>query len=297
MITPLASILAFSVIAAVAVAWAGRRGAAGSDLLSGLALLILLALPLLALLPGWAILPASSATGSVAESSIFAWILGAGMLLGCIRLLVSSIRLRRWIRHSTWLESHLTKGGRRIEIRCLPALKGPCAVGIRRPVILVPSHWISLPPTDRAMVLAHELAHHERRDPLWRLLAAIACAIHWFNPFVWWLARRHVLQAELACDAAVLATGAPPNRYAHLLCDLAQGRTTPLTMAMSGSTLGMRVGSLQRPGIRLSRLTLTMAIAGMIIVGLACGLSRPLLPVPASEIQLRLSADPFPGDS
>ena len=297
MITPIVSILAFSLIAAVAVAWSGRRGAAGSDLLSGLALVILLALPFLALLPGWAVLPASPASGPVPESSVLAWILGAGMLLGCIRLLVSSIRLRCWVRQSTWLESHIAESGRRIEIRCLPTLKGPCAVGIRRPMILVPSHWTSLPPTDRAMVLAHELAHHGRRDPLWRLLGAIACAIHWFNPFVWWLARRHVLQAELACDAAVLATGAAPSRYAHLLCDLAQGRTTPLAVAMSSSALGKRVDSLQRPGTRLSRLTLTIFTAALLTVGLACGLSRAVHPIPSSEIHLRLGANPFPGDS
>lgn len=297
MITPIASILAFSFIAAAAVAWTGRRGAAGSDLLSGLALVILLALPFLALLPGWAVLPTGPSDESVAGTSIFAWLLPAGMILGLVRLLGSSLRLRRWVHTSTVLESCLTSEGRRIEIRRLPDLQGPCAVGIRRPVIFVPPQWTSLPPTDRKMVLAHEIAHHERRDPLWRLLGALACAIHWFNPFVWWLARRHVFQAELACDAAVLASGAPPARYAHLLCDLAQGRTTPLAVAMSGSTLGKRVGSLQRPGIRLSRLTLAISIAGMLIAGLACGLSRPVHSIPVSEIHLRLSADPFPGDS
>lgn len=296
MFTPIVSILAFSFIAAVAVAWAGRRGAAGSDLLSGLALLLLLALPFLALLPGWAVLPSSAVSGSIAEPSILAWLLPAGMLVGLVRLLVSSIRLRRWIHASKAIESCLTADGRRIEIRCLPGLQGPCAVGIRRPAILVPSHWSSLPPVDRRMVLAHEVAHHQRRDPLWRLLGALACAIHWFNPFAWWLARRHAFQAELACDAAVLATGAPPSRYAHLLCDLAQDRTTALAVAMGGSTLGKRVGSLQRPGVRLSRLTLTLSIAGLLIAGLACGLSRSAHSIPASEIHLRLSADPFPGD-
>lgn len=297
MITPLVSILAFSFIAALAVAWTGRRGAAGSDLLSGLALVILLALPSLALLPGWAVLPGGSSGGSIAGPSIFAWLLPAGMLIGLIRLIRSSLQMRRWVHTSTLLASCLTPGGRRVEIRCLPDGPGPCAVGIRRPVILVPPQWTSLPPGDRRMVLAHEIAHHERRDPLWRWLGALACAVHWFNPFVWWLARRHVFHAELACDAAVLATGAPPSRYAHLLCDLAQGRTTPLAVTMNGSTLGKRVGSLQRPAVRLSRTTLTISIAGLLTAGLACGLSRPVHSVPASEIHLRLSADPFPGDS
>jgi hypothetical protein len=41
-----------------------------------------------------------------------------------------------------------------------------------------------------------------------------------------------------------------------------------------------------------------LILAGLLLVaaGVACGLSRPLSPVPASEVRLRLAADPFPGN-
>ena len=39
-------------------------------------------------------------------------------------------------------------------------------------------------------VLLHELAHIKRRDTVVQLLAQIACALHWFNPLVWFAAWR-----------------------------------------------------------------------------------------------------------
>lgn len=292
----LPSALAFSIVAALAVALAGRREATGSDRLSAAALMMLLGLPLLGLLPGWTILPSSESAGAGRATTLLGWSLPLGTALGLLRLLRASRLLSGWIRNSRPLGHRFTADGRRIQIRELPDLPSPCAAGVRRPVILVPPGWSSLPRDRRDMVLAHETAHHQRRDPLWRLLAALACALHWFNPLVWWLARRHALQAELACDAAVLAAGTPPDRYAHLLCDLARVRPTPLVAAMSGSMLGKRVDRLQSPTRHLSRFSLGLSLLLLFAAGFACGLSRPSNPVPANEIHLRLSANPFPAN-
>lgn len=295
MTTLLPAAFLFSLVAALTVGLAGRREAAGSDRLSAAALLILLGLPLLVLLPGWSILPASAPRGGGPASSVVAGVLAAGTVAGLLRLAVAAQRLRRWIRASRPVGERLLPDGRRVEIRELPALASPCAAGVRRPVVLVPRGWRSLPRARRDMVLAHEIAHHRRRDPLWRMLAALACAFHWFNPLVWWLARRHAYQSELACDAAVLAGGARPDRYAHLLCDLAQARSIPLAAAMAGSTLRRRVVHLQQPARHLSRTTLAGLGLLLAVAGLACGLSRPTSPVPPAEVHLRLTADPFPG--
>lgn len=288
--------LLFSLVAVIGTALVGHRRAPGGDQVCAIGLAVLLVLPLLVLLPGWSISAAPGLPGPERLPDVLPWILPLGTAAALLRLLVSSVQLRNWIRSSTFLEHCPTAGGRAIEIRVLPELRSPCAAGIRRPVILVPSDWSTTSRLHRDMVLAHEIAHHRRRDPLWRLLASITCALHWFNPLVWWLARRQAFHAELACDAAVIANGAPVDRYAHLLCDLAMPEAPPLATAMGGSALGKRVVHLTRPSGRLPRWSVGLIGVFLVISGLACGLTRPQAPVPLPEIQLRLSADPFPGD-
>lgn len=297
MILPFSAFL-FSLIAALAVGLGGRRHASGGDRLSGAALLILLALPLLAALPGWPLLPADAAPGISAPQGL-AWLPPAGGALVFARLVLADRRLRHWIRSARPVGHCAAADGRFIPLLALPGLGSPCAAGVCRPVILVPDDWCERPRSQRDPILLHELAHHRRRDPLWRWIGSLACALHWFNPLVWWLARRHALQAETACDAAVLAGGVAPECYANLLCDLAAPRPSPLAAAITGPSLAHRVGCLARPARPLSRPALILLMIVLAATGLVCGLVRPASgsaaePLPDREIRLRLGADPFP---
>jgi beta-lactamase regulating signal transducer with metallopeptidase domain len=96
-----------------------------------------------------------------------------------------------------------------VEIREVPDLTSPATAGWRRPVILLPDDWRSWDAADRRAVLAHELAHIQRWDYAAGLVARLALSVQFYHPLVHWLARRMILQQELAADAigASLAGG------------------------------------------------------------------------------------------
>jgi len=146
------------------------------------------------------------------------------------------------------------------------------------------------------------MAHHHRRDPLWRLLAEIARAIHWYHPLVHWMARRLEMQCEFACDAAVLQKGADVKSYAGVLCDFATNRPLPaLALAMaSAHSLESRVVRMLSPsGVAGTSMLLVLACAGfgaaclLAIIGRGNGLPQG---VSAEEVEIRWAANPFPAE-
>jgi beta-lactamase regulating signal transducer with metallopeptidase domain len=80
-------------------------------------------------------------------------------------------------------------------------LASPISWGVVRPVILLNTRAVEASGEAEA-IIAHELAHVARMDWAKLLLARIATALFWFNPFVWMLAREaHQLREETADDA------------------------------------------------------------------------------------------------
>ncbi len=91
-------------------------------------------------------------------------------------------------------------------VRLTHAIAGPLVIGPLRPVIYIPEDLFArLDPDERAMLLAHELAHVKRRDTLVAAIEMVALAVHWFNPLAWWMMRAVRTQRELACDDRVVA--------------------------------------------------------------------------------------------
>jgi beta-lactamase regulating signal transducer with metallopeptidase domain len=97
----------------------------------------------------------------------------------------------------------------------------PMTFGTRRPAILIPSTGDAWPDDRRRAVILHELAHVARLDCLTQTLAFTVCALYWFHPVAWWVARRLRIERELACDDRVIAAGTEPREYAGHLLEIA----------------------------------------------------------------------------
>jgi len=169
-------------------------------------------------------------------------------------------------------------------------IAAPVVTGLLRPRILFPraaAHW---PEAHRAAALRHELAHVERLDLWTGLLARLACAVYWFHPLVWTLARRMRTLQELACDDAVLSSGFQPVVYAEALVAVAQQFTSTSLIGchmITKNTLKARIARLVEGNLpRLdSRSTLRRAALVFTAVGVCIGLANagPQTPPPAAS--------------
>ncbi len=149
--------------------------------------------------------------------------------------------------------------------------------GIVAPKILVPrgaSDWSD----DRVrIVLAHELAHVARGDWLAQLLAQCVRAAHWCNPLAWIVCHRARLEAEHACDDAVLNLGVEGSEYASHLLALARSMHTrraawvPAQAIVRPSSLERRVAAMlnarvnHAPLSRAGRFAATVAVLFMTV--------------------------------
>jgi multidrug efflux pump subunit AcrA (membrane-fusion protein) len=136
---------------------------------------------------------------------------GASLLL--LRLVVGVVLSRRLLRDSketgrTFRESN--------------ELAAPVALGILRPVIVLPRDWRAWEEAKLSAVLAHERAHIRRHDPAIQMLSAIHRALLWIGPLSWFLHSRIVRTAEEASDNAAVAATRDPAFYAEVLLGFMQ---------------------------------------------------------------------------
>ena len=99
------------------------------------------------------------------------------------------------------------------DVRESSFVEAPLALGIRRPLILLPSR-LSRRADQRSTsrrVIAHELTHHHHRDLLADALVSVACALWWFHPLVWLLAAQFRELREERCDDRVIGLGIDPR--------------------------------------------------------------------------------------
>ncbi len=294
--------LLFSAVAAGLVLLTGRSDKARDPRLTISVLILILIFPLLAaFFPKVEILPSREIVENSSHFnglSLLFWAWSFGISIALIRLGLAAIGIARWRKNS-----HLLQCIDGVEIRLLDAIESPVAAGVLHRMIFVPQQWNQWSEENRQIILDHEMAHHHRRDPLWRWIAEITCAIHYYNPLVFWMSRRLTMQCEFACDARVVERGVPVTNYAQVLCDCAAMKPMrgPVLAMAERSSLESRVLRLVKPARPIGSATLiVLTVLALTMAGILASLApekKSAAPsISQEEIDLRWSANPFPGE-
>jgi uncharacterized protein (TIGR03435 family) len=101
------------------------------------------------------------------------------------------------------------------------SVAGPMTCGVARPLIVLPADARQWPDADVQRAIVHELEHVRRGDWISHCLARAACGLYWFHPLVWIARRTLSLEAERACDDAVVGR-TEATAYADQLIVLAE---------------------------------------------------------------------------
>lgn len=86
-----------------------------------------------------------------------------------------------------------------------PDVEVPLVLGVVSPLVLIPSRLVAaLDARDIELLVAHELAHVERRDYAVNIGQIILEIVFFFHPVTWWLSSRVREEREHCCDARAL---------------------------------------------------------------------------------------------
>lgn len=118
-------------------------------------------------------------------------------------------------------------------------LVSPAVYGMVKPRIVIPAAYRD---GSLDLILWHEKIHIQCLDNLWRMLAFVIAAFHWFNPLCLIFLKQLLADIELACDERVLAAiGADRARdYASALLACRQGSSV-FASAFGGAKIRVRI--------------------------------------------------------
>lgn len=216
------------------------------------------------------------------------WALGAFVILAH---LVRGLRVMNHVRSSAKTDARIVPLLDRLEsvlgdnapnIYVCERVGIPLATGFWRPVILLPSSFLTRFDDDQLLqMLVHECAHAHRRDTIAGVYQRLLAGLLWFHPFVHITNRLLDRAREEVCDNYVLQTVGPVE-YSRTLLKVAQSlmfmptvtvwfaatfaRTAPLLEDRVAGLLNPRRNTMTRLTLRQNAAILTAFVVGAFVV-------------------------------
>jgi beta-lactamase regulating signal transducer with metallopeptidase domain len=181
---------------------------------------------------------------------LWGWIAGTAIFLAPVAMGLWHVRSLRgsaqpWQRGQSLVDGLAPDAGirRRVKVLLHGSLVGPMTCGVVHPAVVFSADTEKWAEEDLTRAIVHELEHVRRGDRIVHCLARAIRAAYWFHPLVWLVWSRLELEAERACDDAVL-TRSEATAYADQLVELARRLTrakTPLLAMANRADLAARV--------------------------------------------------------
>jgi beta-lactamase regulating signal transducer with metallopeptidase domain len=229
----------------------------------------------------------------------------AGMVITCLLQILRIARFQRLLVHSDvaprWLDNLVTEVAGKMRVNrpstyIVPGIGSPLVWCLGRPKLLWPASLVErLPHHYHRSVVAHELAHLRRWDHWIGWLQLVAECVWWWNPLFWYVRRQLRLNAELACDALVLATLPDDRReYAEALIEVTQLLSQT---AAPMPAVGIRSGARQDFERRLimimrNQVPCRVPFVGLLAIGVLAIVSLPGWSQPAVQDQKEDASGP-----
>ncbi|HKP68720.1 MAG TPA: M56 family metallopeptidase [Pyrinomonadaceae bacterium] len=120
----------------------------------------------------------------------------------------------------------LVGGTHTVRILQSTLVETPIAIGVFKPVVLVPAAlFFQIHPRELETIIAHELIHIRRYDPLVNVVQCMIETVLFYHPATWWISSQVRREREFAADAAVLEIFEDSHvTYARALANLEEIR-------------------------------------------------------------------------
>jgi beta-lactamase regulating signal transducer with metallopeptidase domain/peptidoglycan/xylan/chitin deacetylase (PgdA/CDA1 family) len=149
----------------------------------------------------------------------------------------------------------------------------PIVAGWLKPVILVPAAlFLQIHPRELEIIIAHELIHIRRYDPLVNLAQSAMEILFFYHPCIWWLSAHIRKEREFAADARVLEIFSDSHlTYANALANLEEIRLLTnnhipsIATAANGGNLMQRIQKILQKNTE-TRITNSAWSAGLAIL-------------------------------
>lgn len=185
------------------------------------------------------------------------WICGVFGLL--LYVIIMNLRLRGHLKEAVLLKE---------KIYLCDYVRSPFIFGFFSPYIYLPS---GIDESDIEYVIAHEKAHLQRKDHIWKMTAFLILAIYWFNPLSWAAFILFCRDIELACDEKVIKnmSAAEKKEYSESLLSCSFKKRIAIVYPLAFGEVGVKrrvksILSYKKPTFAV----LFLSFLGFIVIGI-----------------------------
>lgn len=156
-------------------------------------------------------------------------------------------------------------------------IRQPIVIGVFHPVIVIPLlNDDQFTQQEWDYVIKHELTHIKSKDLLIKFAGLLVMAIHWFNPFCYFLFREISSVSEICCDDYVMGNKDTneKKRYCHFIVSLASENELAVSGLFSVGLADNNLRTIRRRVLEMKALKKTgKKVLSYLLCGVICVMS------------------------